>query len=76
MQGAHLRIVCKLVRIGIAFEKKELNDRYGTVFDGQVQERLAHRLKAVLDLAGRALRFEHLVHFNELIRLIVLDELY
>ena len=78
MQCAHLRIVCQLVRVGVALKQEELDDLYGCILDCQVQEALAHHVKAVKHLAAAALKLhlEHLVHLDELFRLIVLDELY
>ena len=78
MQCAHLRIVCQLVRVGVTLKQEELDDLYGCILDCQVQEALAHHVKAVKHLAAAALKLhlEHLVHLDELFRLVVLDKLY
>ena len=78
MQCAHLRIVCQLVRVGVTLKQEELDDLYGCILDCQVQEALAHHVKAVKHLAAATLilHLKHLVHLDKLFRLIVLDELY
>ena len=78
MQCAHLRIVCQLVRVGVPLKQEELYDLHGCIFDCQVQEALAHHVKTVKHLASATLKLglEHLVHLDELFRLVVLDELY
>ena len=70
--------MCQLVRVGITLKQEELDDLYGCILDCQVQEALAHHVKTVKHLAAAALKLhlEHLVHLDELFRLVVLDELY
>ena len=75
VKRAHSRVVRQKVRVSICFEKEELDYLLCTVLNGKVQQRLTHHLVTVLYLTTSIFLFEHLVHLNELRRLVMLYEL-